>query len=177
MFQEKNESFRLASREVSAGQPLVLKRGFFFCVKCADVWVNCSAGVFQTEELGRRAPRWIRDHEVSVCMTCTEPFNAFTRRRHHCRACGCVSWQTRPRPRFEPSAWLTAPPVPPPPPQVVCWKCSDNKVALEYDGNRLNKVCKSCYPILSAQRGERAEGRRRQTLEVSVTQPAVEEHF
>lgn len=56
-----------------------------------------------------------------------------------------------------------------PPLQVVCWKCSDNKVALEYDGNRLNKVCKSCYPILSAQRGERAEGRRRPTLEVSVT--------
>lgn len=63
---------------------------------------------------------------------------------------------------------MTAPPVSPPL-QVVCWKCSDNKVALEYDGNRLNKVCKSCYSILSAQRGERPEGKRRQTLEVSVT--------
>lgn len=54
-------------------------------------------------------------------------------------------------------------------PQVVCWKCSDNKVALEYDGNRMNKVCKSCYSILSSQRGERTEGKRRQTLEVSFT--------
>lgn len=53
-------------------------------------------------------------------------------------------------------------------PQVVCWKCSDNKVALEYDGNRLNKVCKSCYSILSAKRGERME-EGRHTLEVSFT--------
>lgn len=66
---------------------------------------------------------------------------------------------------FEPSASMTAPLSP----QVVCWKCSDNKVALEYDGNRLNKVCKSCYSILSSQRGERMEGKRRQTLEVSFT--------
>lgn len=65
---------------------------------------------------------------------------------------------------FEPSASVTAPLSP----QVVCWKCSDYKVALEYDGNRLNKVCKSCYSILSAQRGERTEGKRRQTLEVSL---------
>lgn len=54
----------------------------------------------------------------------------------------------------------------PPPPQVVCWKCSENKVALEYDGNRLNKVCKSCYSILSAPREERTEGTGRQTPEV-----------
>lgn len=68
------------------------------------------------------------------------------------------------------------PPRPHPHPlQVVCWKCSDNKVALEYDGNRLNKVCKSCYPILSAQRGGRAEGgRRRQTPEVSATHSTSE---
>ncbi|CAL8242111.1 unnamed protein product [Merluccius merluccius] len=73
------------------------------------------------EELGRWAPRWIRDKEVVECMKCQEAFNAITRRRHHCRACG----------------------------SVVCWKCSDHKVALEYDGNRLNKVCKACYRVLS----------------------------
>lgn len=50
--------------------------------------------VLQTEELGKRAPRWIRDNEVTVCMKCQEPFNALTRRRHHCRACGCVSNKT-----------------------------------------------------------------------------------
>ncbi|KAK9517738.1 hypothetical protein VZT92_023083 [Zoarces viviparus] len=86
-----------------------------------------------TEELGRRAPRWIRNNEVTVCMKCQEPFNLLTRRRHHCRACGCV----------------------------VCGKCSDNKVALEYDGNKLNKVCKACYPILSGQRWEKVEGKKR----------------
>lgn len=52
-------------------------------------------------------------------------------------------------------------------PQVVCWKCSDNKVALEYDGNKLNKVCKSCYSILTGQRGERLDGKKRRSLEVS----------
>ncbi|XP_030197972.1 FYVE, RhoGEF and PH domain-containing protein 4 [Gadus morhua] len=75
------------------------------------------------EELGRRAPRWTRDNEVMECMKCREAFNAFTRRRHHCRACGCV----------------------------VCGKCSDHKVALEYDEGRLNKVCDTCHGVLSGQ--------------------------
>lgn len=74
-------------------------------------------------------------------MKCQEPFNAITRRRHHCRACGCV----------------------------VCWKCSDNKVALEYDGNKLNKVCKACYSILTGQRGERVEGKKRRMLESEMS--------
>nr|XP_019947720.1 PREDICTED: FYVE, RhoGEF and PH domain-containing protein 4-like isoform X2 [Paralichthys olivaceus] len=100
VFQKKNETFKLASKELNVEEAV--------------------------EELGRRAPRWIRDNEVTVCMKCQEPFNALTRRRHHCRACGCV----------------------------VCWKCSDNKVALKYDGNKLNKVCKTCYSILNSQRGE-----------------------
>lgn len=51
---------------------------------------------------------------------------------------------------------------------MVCWKCSDTKVALEYDGNRLNKVCKACYSILTGQRGERVEGKKRRMLEVSL---------
>lgn len=110
VFEQKNETFKLASKELSS--------------------------IERTEELGRRAPRWIRDNEVTVCMKCQEPFNALTRRRHHCRACGFV----------------------------VCWKCSDNKVALEYDGNKLNKVCKTCYLILTNQKGERSEGKKRRTL-------------
>ncbi|XP_058139010.1 FYVE, RhoGEF and PH domain-containing protein 4 isoform X1 [Dasypus novemcinctus] len=74
-----------------------------------------------TAELGKRAPRWIRDNEVTMCMKCRESFNALTRRRHHCRACG----------------------------HVVCWKCSDYKAQLEYDGGKLSKVCKDCYQIIS----------------------------
>ncbi|XP_056223521.1 FYVE, RhoGEF and PH domain-containing protein 4-like isoform X1 [Seriola aureovittata] len=111
VFQKKNKTLKLASKELNVEEPM--------------------------EELGRRAPRWIRDNEVTVCMKCQEPFNALTRRRHHCRACGCV----------------------------VCWKCSDNKVALEYDSNKLNKVCKTCYNILTGQRGDRVEGRKRRILE------------
>ncbi|XP_022073503.2 FYVE, RhoGEF and PH domain-containing protein 4-like [Acanthochromis polyacanthus] len=112
VFQKKNETFKLASKELNMEEP--------------------------TEELGRRAPRWIRDNEVTLCMNCREPFNALTRRRHHCRACGFV----------------------------VCWRCSDNKVALEYDGNKLNKVCKACYSILTSQSGGKVDGkRRRRTLE------------
>ncbi|XP_029351108.1 FYVE, RhoGEF and PH domain-containing protein 4-like isoform X2 [Echeneis naucrates] len=110
-FQQKNETFKLASKEPSVEEPV--------------------------KELGRRAPRWIRDNEVTVCMKCQDPFNALTRRRHHCRACGCV----------------------------VCWKCSDHKVALEYDSNKLNKVCKTCYSILIAQREEQVEGRKRRIQE------------
>ncbi|KAM9772371.1 FYVE, RhoGEF and PH domain-containing protein 4-like isoform 2-T2 [Syngnathus typhle] len=117
VFQKKNETFKLASKEINVEEP--------------------------EEELGRRAPRWIRDNEVTVCMKCREPFNALTRRRHHCRACGCV----------------------------VCWKCSDNKVALAYDGNKMNKVCKSCYAVLTGQRGGRGGSTKRPTAE-SETFPA-----
>uniref|UniRef100_A0A8D0D0V8 FYVE, RhoGEF and PH domain-containing protein 4-like n=1 Tax=Sander lucioperca TaxID=283035 RepID=A0A8D0D0V8_SANLU len=111
MFQKNNETFKLASKELNVPEP--------------------------TEELGRRAPRWIRDNEVTVCMKCQDAFNALTRRRHHCRACGCV----------------------------VCWKCLDSKVALEYDGNKLNKVCKACYSTLTGQREERVEENKRRILE------------
>lgn len=53
----------------------------------------------QTEELGRRAPQWVRDNLVTMCMRCKEPFNAIVRRRHHCRACGYVSLARPPPPR------------------------------------------------------------------------------
>ncbi|XP_021433071.2 FYVE, RhoGEF and PH domain-containing protein 4 isoform X1 [Oncorhynchus mykiss] len=105
VFKQKNETFKSASKEVEVS----------------------------TEELGRRAPRWIWDNEVTMCMKCSEPFNALTRWKHHCRACGCV----------------------------VCWRCSDNKVTLEYDGNKVNKVCLDCHSALTlrANRGERGEGK------------------
>ncbi|XP_069731764.1 FYVE, RhoGEF and PH domain-containing protein 2 isoform X1 [Phaenicophaeus curvirostris] len=75
----------------------------------------------KTEQLGRRAPQWVRDNLVTMCMRCKEPFNAITRRRHHCRACG----------------------------YVVCARCSDYKAELQYDGNRLNRVCQECYVFLT----------------------------
>uniref|UniRef100_A0A3B5LJP8 FYVE, RhoGEF and PH domain containing 4a n=1 Tax=Xiphophorus couchianus TaxID=32473 RepID=A0A3B5LJP8_9TELE len=106
IFQQKNESFKNALKDVE-----------------------------EKAELGKRAPRWIRDNEVTMCMKCREPFNAITRRRHHCRACG----------------------------YVVCWKCSDNKAHLEYDNYKVNKVCKDCYSILTGEGV--TEGRRKGILE------------
>ncbi|XP_050990945.1 FYVE, RhoGEF and PH domain-containing protein 4a isoform X2 [Labeo rohita] len=94
-------------------------------------------------ELGKRAPRWIRDNEVTMCMRCKEAFNALTRRRHHCRACG----------------------------YVVCAKCSDYKASLEYDGNRMNKVCKDCYSIMRGHiDGEEREGKKKGILEIEAAQ-------
>lgn len=113
IFQQKNESFKNALKDVEE---------------------------VSKAELGKRAPRWIRDNEVTMCMKCREPFNAITRRRHHCRACG----------------------------YVVCWKCSDNKVQLEYDNNKVNKVCRDCYCILT---GEGVtEGKRKGILEIEAAQ-------
>uniref|UniRef100_A0A665U0Q1 FYVE, RhoGEF and PH domain containing 4a n=1 Tax=Echeneis naucrates TaxID=173247 RepID=A0A665U0Q1_ECHNA len=113
IFQQKNESFKNALKDVE------------------EVSVT---------ELGKRAPRWIRDNEVTMCMKCKEPFNALTRRRHHCRACG----------------------------YVVCWKCSDNKAPLEYDSNKMNKVCRDCFSILTGE--QVTEGKKKGILEIEAAQ-------
>ncbi|XP_076848481.1 FYVE, RhoGEF and PH domain-containing protein 4a isoform X3 [Brachyhypopomus gauderio] len=116
VFLQKNETFKTASKELE------------------EVSIS---------ELGKRAPRWIRDNEVTMCMKCREPFNALTRRRHHCRACG----------------------------YVVCWKCSDNKAALEYDGNKINKVCRDCYSVLTGHAdSEEKEGKKKGILEIEAAQ-------
>lgn len=41
------------------------------------------------EELGYRQPAWVPDSEAPNCMKCNQRFT-FTKRRHHCRACGKV---------------------------------------------------------------------------------------
>ncbi|XP_072291736.1 FYVE, RhoGEF and PH domain-containing protein 4a isoform X2 [Eucyclogobius newberryi] len=114
IFQQKNETFKNASKEVEE---------------------------VSKAELGKRAPRWVRDNDVTMCMKCKEQFNALTRRRHHCRACG----------------------------HVVCWKCSDNKVQLEYDGNKMNKVCPDCYRILKGVTVSE-EGKKKGILEIEAGQ-------
>ncbi|XP_018585717.1 FYVE, RhoGEF and PH domain-containing protein 4-like isoform X3 [Scleropages formosus] len=115
IFHQKNETFKLASKEVEA---------------------------VSKAELGKRAPRWIRDNEVTMCMKCKEMFNALTRRRHHCRACGFV----------------------------VCWKCSDYKAPLEYDSNKMNKVCKDCYSTLSGAQDSEDRAKKKGILEIEAAQ-------
>ncbi|XP_036173349.1 FYVE, RhoGEF and PH domain-containing protein 2 isoform X2 [Myotis myotis] len=96
----------------------------------------------QSEELGLRAPQWVRDNMVTMCMRCQEPFNALTRRRHHCRACG----------------------------YVVCARCSDYRAELKYDANRPNRVCLHCYTFLTGHvLPEDKEDKRRGILEKGST--------
>ncbi|XP_074833378.1 FYVE, RhoGEF and PH domain-containing protein 2 [Carettochelys insculpta] len=92
----------------------------------------------KSEELGLRAPLWVRDKLVTMCMRCKEPFNAITRRRHHCRACG----------------------------YVVCARCSDYRAPLQYDNNRPNRVCLECYVFLTGHLlPEEREGKHKGILE------------
>uniref|UniRef100_A0A8C0Y459 FYVE, RhoGEF and PH domain containing 4b n=1 Tax=Cyprinus carpio carpio TaxID=630221 RepID=A0A8C0Y459_CYPCA len=55
---------------------------------------------------------------------------------------------------------------------VVCYKCSDYKASLRYDGNKLNKVCKDCYFILTgrADAEEPVSGKKRGILEIEAAQ-------
>jgi hypothetical protein len=39
--------------------------------------------------LGKIAPTWVPDADAPACMQCAARFT-FTKRRHHCRACGKV---------------------------------------------------------------------------------------
>lgn len=41
------------------------------------------------DELGSRQPAWVPDSQAPKCMNCYQRFT-FTKRRHHCRACGKV---------------------------------------------------------------------------------------
>lgn len=169
MFQKKNETFRLASKEVNLLLSHVRR---FWGSPTPHPPIPPSPGLFVPEGGARPpsppldpGPRGERVHDVHGAFQRLHqeeaPLQGLRLREYRPQGGppvlvlgGAGAGDTRPT---HPST---------PHPQVVCWKCSENKVALEYDGNRLNKVCKSCYSILSAPREERAAGTRRQTLEV-----------
>lgn len=51
---------------------------------------------------------------------------------------------------------------------MVCARCSDYKAELQYDGNRLNRVCQECYVFLTGHLVlEEREGKHKGILEVS----------
>ncbi|XP_029002532.1 zinc finger FYVE domain-containing protein 9 isoform X2 [Betta splendens] len=69
--------------------------------------------------LGEVAPVWVPDAQAQVCMKCGVKFT-FTKRRHHCRACG----------------------------KVFCALCSSLKFRLTHLDGKEGRVCVSCHSTL-----------------------------
>uniref|UniRef100_A0A1A8DJ78 FYVE-type domain-containing protein n=1 Tax=Nothobranchius kadleci TaxID=1051664 RepID=A0A1A8DJ78_NOTKA len=82
----------------------------------------CPTGILskdQSSALGEVAPLWVPDAEAQVCMKCGIKFT-FTKRRHHCRACG----------------------------KVFCALCSNLKFKLTHLDGKEGRVCVSCHSTL-----------------------------
>ncbi|XP_039730856.1 zinc finger FYVE domain-containing protein 16 [Pteropus medius] len=69
--------------------------------------------------LGQKQPTWVPDSEAPNCMNCQVKFT-FTKRRHHCRACG----------------------------KVFCAVCCNRKCKLQYLEKEA-RVCVVCYETIS----------------------------
>ncbi|KAK7895469.1 hypothetical protein WMY93_020794 [Mugilogobius chulae] len=67
------------------------------------------------EELGSKQPAWMPDAEAPNCINCSQRFT-FTKRRHHCRACG----------------------------KVYCGVCCSRKCKLKYLQKEA-RVCVTCF--------------------------------
>ncbi|XP_063407812.1 FYVE, RhoGEF and PH domain-containing protein 6-like isoform X3 [Mytilus trossulus] len=78
--------------------------------------------------LGSKAPIWIPDARVTMCMLCTCEFSVAWR-RHHCRSCG----------------------------RVICSTCSDNRAPLEYLRNKPARVCNECFHTLKTDFQDKVE--------------------
>ncbi|KAG8014306.1 Zinc finger FYVE domain-containing protein 9 [Nibea albiflora] len=70
--------------------------------------------------LGEVAPVWVPDSQAPVCMKCDVKFT-FTKRRHHCRACG----------------------------KVFCATCCSLKCRLMYMDRKEARVCITCHSALT----------------------------
>ncbi|KAM4707738.1 zinc finger FYVE domain-containing protein 16 isoform 2-T3 [Discoglossus pictus] len=87
---------------------------------------NSENATNQSSILGQRQPTWIPDSEAPNCMNCSVKFT-FTKRRHHCRACG----------------------------KVFCTVCCNQKCKLQYMEKEA-RVCVVCfYLITKVQANER----------------------
>ncbi|XP_015674042.1 zinc finger FYVE domain-containing protein 16 [Protobothrops mucrosquamatus] len=75
--------------------------------------------VGRTTALGQKQPSWVPDLEASKCMNCQAKFT-FTKRRHHCRACG----------------------------KIFCAPCCNRKCKLQYLDKEA-RVCISCYESIN----------------------------
>ncbi|KAJ8418604.1 hypothetical protein AAFF_G00001030 [Aldrovandia affinis] len=69
--------------------------------------------------LGQVAPVWVPDSQAPICMKCEVKFT-FTKRRHHCRACG----------------------------KVFCATCCSLKCRLMYMDRKEARICITCHSVL-----------------------------
>ncbi|XP_035246923.1 zinc finger FYVE domain-containing protein 16 isoform X2 [Anguilla anguilla] len=81
---------------------------------------ECPEDRLEKEEdgLGSRQPPWVPDSEAPNCMNCLQKFT-FTKRRHHCRACG----------------------------KVYCAVCCNKRCRLKYLDKEA-RVCVICYDTI-----------------------------
>ncbi|XP_078252695.1 zinc finger FYVE domain-containing protein 16-like isoform X2 [Rhinoraja longicauda] len=77
---------------------------------------NTCAVITEAAVLGQNQPQWIPDSEAPNCSHCQVKFT-FTKRRHHCRACG----------------------------KVFCAACCNQRCKLQYQENKEARVCVNCY--------------------------------
>ncbi|XP_051984390.1 zinc finger FYVE domain-containing protein 9 isoform X2 [Xyrauchen texanus] len=85
--------------------------------------------------LGELAPVWVPDSQAPICMKCEVKFT-FTKRRHHCRACG----------------------------KVFCAACCSLKSRLMYMDRKEARVCVTCHrALMNAQTWENMGGGCNQT--------------
>ncbi|XP_029639814.1 uncharacterized protein LOC115214902 isoform X2 [Octopus sinensis] len=71
-------------------------------------------------QIGAVAPVWVPDADAPNCMQCEAKFR-FTKRRHHCRACG----------------------------KVFCSACCSMKTKLQYMENKEARVCLACHQLIN----------------------------
>ena len=79
-FTKRRQSFRSASSLISE------KEAFSVPSEINVALLNYP----NDENLGTRAPRWVKRQDATMCMRCSLNFD-LGRRHHHCRACGRVS--------------------------------------------------------------------------------------
>lgn len=103
--------FETPDNDLQAGQQRVLSRKTF-------------------SSLGEVAPVWVPDSQAPICMKCEVKFT-FTKRRHHCRACG----------------------------KVFCAACCSLKSRLMYMDRKEARVCVTCHhALMNAQAWENTGG-------------------
>ncbi|XP_055007610.1 zinc finger FYVE domain-containing protein 9 isoform X3 [Boleophthalmus pectinirostris] len=86
-----------------------------------DVQAGQQGALCRKISLGEVAPVWVPDSQAPVCMKCDVKFT-FTKRRHHCRACG----------------------------KVFCASCCSLKCRLLYMDRKEARVCVTCHSTLTS---------------------------